>query len=47
MLAELFPILLEPHNTSMGQKWLMLNVTDIVILEDAKQCIAIRRGKKN
>jgi len=32
--------------TSMGQKWLMINVTDDAVLEDVKQCIAIRRGKK-
>lgn len=32
--------------TGMGQKWLMINVTDNAVLEDVKQCIAIRRGKK-
>ncbi len=32
--------------TGMGQKWLMINVTEAAILEDVKQCIAIRRGKK-
>jgi AraC family transcriptional regulator len=32
--------------TGMGQKWLMINVTDDAVLEDVKQCIAIRRGKK-
>lgn len=33
------------HDTKcgMGQKWLMINVTDNVILEDVKQCITIRR----
>lgn len=29
--------------TGMGQKWLMIHVTDEAILEDVKQCIAIRR----
>ena len=32
--------------TGMGQKWLMINVTDGAVLEDVKKCIAIRRGKK-
>ncbi len=32
--------------TGMGQKWLMINVTDDAVLEDVKQCIAIRRGIK-
>ncbi|HHV13498.1 MAG TPA: DUF3788 family protein [Clostridiales bacterium] len=32
--------------TGMGQKWLMINVTDEVVLEDVKQFIAIRRNKK-
>lgn len=32
--------------TGMGQKWLMINVTDDAVLEDVKQCISIRRGKK-
>jgi AraC family transcriptional regulator len=32
--------------TGMGQKWLMIDVTDHAVLEDVKQCIAIRRGKK-
>ncbi|TGE34738.1 DUF3788 family protein [Desulfosporosinus fructosivorans] len=32
--------------TGMGQKWLMINVTDDAVLEDVKRCIAIRRGKK-
>jgi AraC family transcriptional regulator len=32
--------------TGMGQKWLMINVTDDAVLEDVKQFIAIRRGKK-
>jgi AraC family transcriptional regulator len=32
--------------TGMGQKWLMIHVTDHMILEDVKQLIAIRRNKK-
>jgi AraC family transcriptional regulator len=28
----------------MGQKWLMINVTDDAVLKDVKRCIAIRRG---
>lgn len=32
--------------TGMGQKWLMIYVTDEAVLEDVKQCIAIPRGKK-
>lgn len=32
--------------TGMGQKWLMINVTDAAVLEDVKQCVSIRRGKK-
>lgn len=32
--------------TGMGQKWLMINVTDDAVLEDVKQYIAIKRGKK-
>lgn len=36
------------HETKagQGQKWLMVNVTDDAILEDVKQCIAIRRGSR-
>ncbi len=32
--------------TGMGQKWLMIHVTDSKVLEDVKKCIAIRRGIK-
>jgi AraC family transcriptional regulator len=32
--------------SGMGQKWLMINVSDSVVLEDIKRCISIRRGKK-
>ncbi|SMP70726.1 DUF3788 family protein [Anoxynatronum buryatiense] len=36
------------HETKigMGQKWLMIHVTEDAVLEDVKQCIAIRRGIK-
>lgn len=36
--------LYQETKTGMGQKWLMINVTDDAVLEDVKQCIAIRRG---
>jgi AraC family transcriptional regulator len=29
----------------MEQKWMMVHVTDNKVLEDVKQCIAIRRGR--
>lgn len=32
--------------SGMGQKWLMISVTDIDILDDVKKCIAIRRAIK-
>lgn len=32
--------------SGMGQKWLMIRVTNEAILEDVKQCIRIRRGAK-
>ena len=32
--------------TGMGQKWLMIHVTDEAVLEDVKQCIAIRNNIK-
>lgn len=31
--------------TGMGQKWLMINVTDHAVLEDVKQCISLRGGR--
>ena len=31
---------------SMGQRWLMIDVTDAEILEDVKRCIFIRRNAK-
>lgn len=44
--TEYFQQLYHETKTGMGQKWLMLNVTDVAVLEDVKQCIAIRRAKK-
>lgn len=44
--TEYFQQLYHETKTGMGQKWLMINVTDVEVLEDVKQCIAIRRGKK-
>lgn len=44
--TEYFQQLYHETKTGMGQKWLMLSVTDVAVLEDVKQCIAIRRGKK-
>lgn len=36
------------HETKvgMGQKWLMIHVTDNEVLKDVKKYIAIKRGKK-
>jgi AraC family transcriptional regulator len=36
------------HETKsgIGQKWLMIDVREDVVLEDVKRCIAIRRGKR-
>ena len=33
-------------NAGMGQRWLMLHVTEHTVLEDVKQCIRIRRGNQ-
>lgn len=44
--TEYFQQLYHETKTGMGQKWLMINVTDDDVLEDVKQCVAIRRGKK-
>ena len=38
--------LYQETETGMGQKWLMIHVTNKAILEDVKQCVAIRRGIK-
>jgi len=32
--------------TGMGQKWLMIHVTDEAVLDDVKRCIAIRSNIK-
>lgn len=44
--TEYFQQLYQETKTGMGQKWLMIDVTDEAVLEDVMQCIAIRRGKK-
>ncbi len=44
--TEYFEQLYHETKSGMGQKWLMINVTDDAVLEDVKQCIAIRRGRK-
>ncbi len=44
--TEYFQKLYRETKTGMNQKWLMISVTDDTILEDVKQCIAIRRGKR-
>lgn len=44
--TEYLQQLYKETKTGMGQKWLMINVTDEAVLEDVKQCIAIRRNKK-
>ncbi|WP_313340101.1 DUF3788 family protein [Sedimentibacter sp.] len=44
--TDYFHRLYHETKTGMGQKWLMVNVTDAAVLEDVKQCVAIRRGRK-
>lgn len=44
--TKYFQQLFYETKTGMGQKWLMINVTEDAVLEDVKQCIAIRRGKR-
>ncbi|WP_312813857.1 DUF3788 family protein [Sedimentibacter sp.] len=44
--TDYFHRLYHETKTGMGQKWLMINVTDAAVLEDVKQCVAIRRGRK-
>ena len=46
LFTEYFRQVYHETKTGMGQKWLMINVKDAAVLEDVKQCIAIRRGKK-
>lgn len=42
--TEYLQHLYEETRTSIGQKWLMIHVTNLALLEDVRQCIAIRRG---
>lgn len=44
--TQYFQQLYYETTTGMGQKWLMIKVTDEAILEDVKYCIGIRRGKE-
>jgi len=44
--TEYLQILYRETKTGMGQKWLMINVTDSDILNDVIECIAIRRKIK-
>lgn len=44
--TEYFQQLYHKTKTGMGQKWLMIDMTDEAVLEDVKHCISIRRGKK-
>ncbi len=44
--TKYFQQLFYETKTGMGQKWLMINVTEDAVLEDVKQCIAVRRGKR-
>lgn len=46
LFTEHFVRLYHDTKCGMGQKWLMIRVTDEVILDDVKQCIAIRRKIK-
>ena len=46
LMIPYFQQLYHETKTGVGQKWLMINVTDDAVLEDVNQCIAIRRGKK-
>lgn len=44
--SEYFKRLYRETSSGMGQKWLMINVTDEAVLKDVEHCIAIRRGMK-
>ena len=46
LFTEYIQQLYRETKMGMGQKWLMINVTDEVVLDDVKQLIYIRRGKK-
>lgn len=44
--TEYFQQLFLETKTGMGQKWLMIIMANEAILDDVKQCIVIRRGKR-
>ena len=46
VFTEYFQQLYTETKIGMGQKWLMISVTDGAVLDDVMQCIAIRRGNK-
>jgi len=46
LFTEYLQQLYQETKTGMGQKWLMISVTDSDILDDVKKCIAIRRNIK-
>lgn len=45
--SEYFQQLYHETKTGMGQKWLMIEVTNVAVLNDVKRCIAIRKGIKS
>jgi hypothetical protein len=44
--TEYFQRLYRETKSGMGQKWLMIEVTDAAVLNDVKRCIAIRKAIK-
>ena len=44
--SEYLQELYRKTQVSMGQRWLMIDVTDEEILEDVKRCIFVRRNSK-
>jgi AraC family transcriptional regulator len=44
--TEYIQKLYQETKSSMGQKWLMINVTDEAVLSDIMQLLAIRRNQK-
>ncbi len=46
LFSEYLQDLYHKTRSGMGQKWLMIEVRDAATLEDVKQCLTIRKGKK-
>ena len=46
LYSDYFRQIYQETKSGMGQKWLMINVTDGEILEDVKNCIAVRMKAK-